>query len=122
MYTGDERGFIRVFDLTGVIKELRVGKVKSYESTFPKFFPYRKEKCDVSLYSEIMYKESTLKEHPLKQESFAAGIFLREVLGHKDQVTSINYNKICGLISCSMAGYDVKIWNAKNLDLMLILD
>lgn len=42
--------------------------------------------------------------------------------GHKEAVTSMNYDDVCGLISCSMTGYDVKIWDPKTLNLLLVLN
>jgi hypothetical protein len=55
-------------------------------------------------------------------DAVTAGIHLREVLGHKEAITNINYHEFCGIISCSMAGYDVKIWDHRTMDLLLVLN
>ena len=58
MYTGDETGFLRVYDLSEVITKTGVESVQSYEQLNPKFYPHRKEKCDVSSYAGLLYAEA----------------------------------------------------------------
>lgn len=47
---------------------------------------------------------------------------MREVWGHKAAVTALNFELSCGIISCSMAGYDVRVWDPNTLDLLIVLD
>jgi len=82
-YIGDENGFVRVIDLTVPIENTDIKAVQSFESTFEKFFPFRKETIDVSPYADIVRTESQKRIQCQSIDTVVAGIHLREVLGHK---------------------------------------
>ena len=46
-------------------------------------------------------------------------IHLRMALAHDKACTSVAGNEVCGIITCSRLGHDLKVWNPKNLDLWI---
>ena len=70
----------------------------------------------------MLYAESTQSKKPVTLDTLKEGIHLREVWGHKEAITALSLSQHCGLISCSKAGYDVRVWDPKTLDLLLVFD
>jgi hypothetical protein len=48
IYTGDDLGYIKIWDFTYLLESLGFGKVLSYVELKPTFIPVRKEAVDVS--------------------------------------------------------------------------
>ena len=117
MYLGDQTGLLKVFDLTQVIKASgSVKQAKPVHETNPKYFPTRKEVLDASSYAQHVREDAiTLTDKTLDCEE----IRLRMVLAHDKACTSVAGNEVCGIITCSRLGHDLKVWNPKTLDLWI---
>jgi hypothetical protein len=51
IYTGDDLGYIKIWDFTYLLESIGFGKVLSYVELKPTFIPVRKEAVDVSQYA-----------------------------------------------------------------------
>lgn len=58
VYTGDWLGYIKLWDLTGVLAKCGFGKVPSFIATKPSFVATRKGVIDVCDYSQKLLKQS----------------------------------------------------------------
>lgn len=55
LYLGDTCGFVKVFDLTGVISANEIQKVSApVYITNQKFYPFRKENLNIHAYAEFI--------------------------------------------------------------------
>jgi hypothetical protein len=57
LYVADELGFLKVLDLTTVIKKLGFNKASNYPQTKISFNPKRKENIDISSFANSMRNE-----------------------------------------------------------------
>lgn len=52
MYLGDEQGYLKIWDLTYLVKSLGVKKAGNYPASKMSFNPKRKEQVDQSMIAE----------------------------------------------------------------------
>mmetsp|Transcript_1193 Transcript_1193/g.1211 ORF Transcript_1193/g.1211 Transcript_1193/m.1211 type:complete len:100 (+) Transcript_1193:2198-2497(+) len=58
LYIGDDLGFLKVWDLTYIVKRLGFNKAKNHPKSKVSFNPKRKENIDISSFANQMRKEA----------------------------------------------------------------
>lgn len=117
LYVGDDAGYLKIWDLNYVIKQVGVEKVKSHVKA--NFNPRRQELVNCTAYANQYRK--TLQDRPMPPavEASMTGIIIREVVAHRDSITSlskIKYDDCSAIISASRDCF-VRTWSL-GLDLL----
>jgi hypothetical protein len=89
LYTGDDLGYIKLWDLTHLLESLGFEKAKEYVVLKPTFIPVRKEAVDVSAYALKLAKQAEMNRTTLPQTTACNSLIIREVLAHKMPVKRI---------------------------------
>jgi len=105
---------LKIWDITEILA--KKVSVPCYESN-EQYFPDRKEMLNVGSYRHLIFEESRRTKIPDSKQS----PIVREVKAHKFPCTHVTGHKLSGIITCSQAGHEIKVWDPSTLDLWLII-
>ncbi|CDW71705.1 UNKNOWN [Stylonychia lemnae] len=114
MYVADEAGFIKVWDLTNIIKKIGFSPADNYPQKKVSFNPKRKETIDCTIFASSMRNDAKKQKLPDILNPEKVGIFIREVKAHRECIVSMNPIQVSnggGLITCS-TDRRVRVWSS----------
>ncbi len=119
LFTGDERGRVRIWDLGKVLARLRIRTVKdSYRSQRPYFNPRRKGDVDATAQAHTAAVRSHIIAHDNREKKSMGplvlaerGVILREMQGHQEMICCMS--RIDNPPGFVTASYDrhFKVWS-----------
>jgi hypothetical protein len=93
LYIGDEYGFIKVWNLTTIIREIGIPPCKGMRDGLRSFNPFRQEKIDCSEMANQIRMSSDIDQQiaalPMMIDPNMCGMMIREAKAHQDVITSL---------------------------------
>jgi hypothetical protein len=83
IYTGDSQGYIKLWDLTHLLRSFGFKKVKPFVSQKKTFIPSRKESVDVTLLAKKLLKQADMNRVTLPDSRRCHPLIIRETLAHE---------------------------------------
>ena len=112
--TGDEKGRIRIWNITPILAYCSIKPAENYSKQNPYFNPRRNENVDATLQAQIIHRKHTNRGTEQNSEPMVIAersIILKNWVGHAEQITCMSkIEKPLGFVSGSIDRH-VKVWS-----------